>query len=129
MRFIRYLLVALATNVLVLFVACWIIGPMTYGDSWWTLFIAGAVFGIVNTILRPIIVLLSLPAVILTLGIALFFINMLMLWITSLIVDDLAVGGFRDYVWATLVILVVNLLVDLLLRPKRRGRRAADAPA
>jgi putative membrane protein len=129
MRFVRYLLIALATNILVLFVASWIIGPMTYGDSWWTLVIAGAVFGIVNTILRPIIVLLSLPAVILTLGIALFFINMFMLWLTSLIVDDLAVGDFSDYVWATLVILVVNLLVDFLLRPKRKGPRAADVPA
>jgi putative membrane protein len=128
-RFVRYLLVAWATNVLLLFVASWIISPMTYGDSWWTLFIAGAVFGIVNTILRPIVVFLSLPAVVLTLGIALFFINMFMLWLTSLIVDDLAVGGFWDYVGATAVIWIVNLLVDLLLRPRGRGHRAADAPA
>ena len=129
MRFVRYLLVAWATNVLLLFVASWIISPMTYGDSWWTLFIAGAIFGIVNTIIRPIVVFLSLPAVVLTLGIALFFINMFMLWLTSLIVDDLAVGGFWDYVGATAVIWIVNLLVDLLLRPRRRGRRAADVPA
>jgi putative membrane protein len=128
-RFVRYLLAAWATNVLLLFVASWIVSSMTYGDSWWTLFIAGAVFGIVNTIIRPIVVFLSLPAVVLTLGIALFFINMFMLWLTSLIVDDLAVGGFRDYVGATAVIWIVNLLVDLLLRPRRRGHRAADVPA
>ena len=113
MRFVRYLLVAWATNVILLFVASWIVSSMTYGDSWWTLFIAGAVFGIVNTIIRPIVVFLSLPAVVLTLGIALFFINMFMLWLTSLIVDDLAVGGFWDYVGATAVIWIVNLLVDV----------------
>ena len=51
---------------------------------------AALVFGVLNTILKPILRLLTLPFAIVTLGLAWFFVSMLMLWLTALIVDSSA---------------------------------------
>lgn len=110
------------SNILALFVASWVIPDMTYGSSWWTLVVAALVFAAVNAVLRPIFILLGIVAIILTLGLGLFFINMAMLWLTSLIVPDFAVGGFWSYVGATIIIWLVNVLVSALLRPRRGPR-------
>ena len=56
---------------------------MTYGGSAGTLVIAAAVFGILNTILKPILKLLTFPLAIFTLGLAWFGVAMLMLWLTD----------------------------------------------
>ena len=49
----------------------------------------GVIFGVVNTLVKPVVKLLALPLIIITVGIALFFVNVLMLWITD------AIGSFR----------------------------------
>jgi putative membrane protein len=82
---------------------------------------AGAIFGLVNFALRPLVILITLPLVVLTLGIALLFVNALMLWLTSEIVPDLQVGGL----WSTLAGALVISLVNLALRYS--GRRDGDA--
>lgn len=115
------------TNVLALFAAAWIIPDIDYGDSWWTLLLAALVFALVNAFVRPLVILLTLPAVLLTLGVALFFINMLMLWLTAQIVSDFDVGGFWSIVGGTAIVWLVNLLLDALLEPGRSGRRGAAA--
>jgi putative membrane protein len=110
------------SNVVALFVASWVIPDMTYGSSWWTLLVAALVFAVVNAVVRPIFILLGLVAIVLTLGLGLFFINMGMLWLTSLIVPEFAVGGFWSYVGATIIIWLVNVLLSALLRRgPRRG--------
>jgi putative membrane protein len=108
------------SNVLALFVASWAISAMTYGDSWWTLLLAALVFAIVNAILRPVFIVLGIVAIIVTLGLGLFFVNMGMLWLTSLIVPDLRVGGFWSYVGATVIIWLVNTILSAILRPAHR---------
>jgi putative membrane protein len=108
------------SDVLALFIASWVIPDMTYGDSWWTLLVAAFVFALVNAVVRPIVILFGIVAIVLTLGLGLFFINMFMLWLTSLIVPDLAVGGFWSYVGATIIIWVVNVILSAILRPRRK---------
>ena len=90
---------------------------ITYGDRFWVLLLAGLVFGIVNAFVRPIVVLLTLPAVILTLGIALLFVNALMLYLTDLIVPDFEIGGFWTAVGGALIVWLVNLAIHGVLRP------------
>jgi hypothetical protein len=51
---------------------------------------------------------------------------MLMLWLTDLIVPKFSINGFRTYVWATIIVWVVNIVVDAILSP-RRGRRSRAA--
>jgi uncharacterized membrane protein YvlD (DUF360 family) len=54
-----------------------------------------------------------------------------MLWLTDVIVGKFSIHGFWTYVWATVIVWVVNLVVDALFQPRRgrRSRAAASAPA
>jgi putative membrane protein len=97
-----------------------------------SLLLAAAVFGVLNTVVRPVLRLITLPLAILTLGIAWFFVSMLMLEITNWIVSGFDVDGFWTVVGATLIIWVVNLILDFTPGPwqvagkrGRRNRRAA----
>jgi putative membrane protein len=93
-----------------------------------TLLLAAAVFGVLNTVLKPLLRLITLPLAFLTLGIAWFFVSLLMLVITDDIVSGFSIHGFWTYVWATLFIWVVNVILDYTPGPwqitgKRRRRR------
>jgi putative membrane protein len=116
------LLARLVGNLAALWVASEIFDEMTYGDSFWVLLLAAVVFTIVNWVVKPIVAILSIPFIIVTLGVAYFFVNVLMLLLTSVIVPDFAVGGFWTYVGATIIIWVVNLVIAAFLHDVRRGR-------
>ena len=116
------LLARLVGNLAALWVASELFDEMTYGDSFWVLLLAALVFTIVNWIVKPIVAILSIPLIILTLGVAYFFVNVLMLLLTSVLVPDFAVGGFWTYVGATIIIWVVNLVIAAFLHDVRRSR-------
>ena len=110
-------------NIAVLGLVTWMFGSITYGGQAGTLVLAAAVFGILNTILKPILKLLTFPLAIFTLGLAWFGVAMLMLWLTDVIVPSFDVHGFWTYVGATIVIWLANLALDLFLaRNDPRGR-------
>jgi putative membrane protein len=88
------------------------------------LLFAAAVFGVLNTVLKPLLRLLTLPLAILTFGVAWFFVSMLMLVITQAIVSGFDVHGFWTLVAATAIIWVVNLVLDFTPGPWQvTGRR------
>jgi putative membrane protein len=102
------LLIAWLSNCVALLVAAAVIPAIDYGKDLGTLLLAGAILGVVNFVVRPAIVLLTLPAVILSLGLALLAINALMLWLTSRIVEGFTVGGFWSTVGGALIVWIVN---------------------
>jgi putative membrane protein len=113
MRLVRYLAVSWALNVLVLGVVTVAFSGVTsknFGD----LLVAAVVFGILNTVVKPLLKLLTLPLAVITLGIAWFFVAMLMLWITSAIVSGWDIHGFWTYVWATLTVWAVNVVLEIV---------------
>lgn len=114
---LRWILASWAANALALGVAGLLDG-VSFDDSFWILVLAAAVFGVLNTILKPILKLLTLPLAVITLGIAWFFVSMLMLWLTVVIVPDFDIDGFWNYVWATIIVWVVNVVVDAVLQPR-----------
>jgi putative membrane protein len=115
-------LITWLTNCIGLLLAAAIVGPISYGDKFGTLLLAGLVLAVVNFAVRPLVILLTLPAVILTLGLALLFINALMLWVTSKIVTGLHVGGFWSTVAGALILWIVNMALRPWTRqPWRRG--------
>jgi putative membrane protein len=110
-------------NAAVLGLMGWVLSGVTFHGSTWTVIFAAAVFGVLNTILKPILKLITLPLALLTLGIAWFLVSMLMLWLTVLIVSKFDIDGFWNYVWATIIIWVLNMIVDnLLSRSNGKGR-------
>jgi putative membrane protein len=118
--FLRYV-----GNLAALWVASEIFDEMTYGDSFWVLAVAALVFTIVNWVVKPVLAILSIPLIIVTFGIAYFFVNVLMLLLTSVLVGDFAVGGFWTYVGATIVIWLVNVVIGAFVRDVRVGSSRA----
>lgn len=108
----RRFLITWAFNAAALFVAAWLLDGIDYGDSAWALVVAALVFSLVNIFVKPIVAVLALPFIILTLGIALFFINLLMLYLTSWIVDDFRIDGFWWAVAATIIVWAVNAVLE-----------------
>ena len=122
MRFLGHLLLSWFLNALVLAIVAWTFSDVTRGTTS-QLLVAAAIFGILNTILKPILRLVTLPLAVVTLGLAWFFVSMFMLWITDVLSDGIDVHGFWAYVWATVAIWIVNLIIDIgyatVSRPKR----------
>jgi putative membrane protein len=94
------------------------------------LLLAAAVFGVLNTVLKPVLRFVAFPLAILTLGLAWFFVSLLMLVLTKAIVSGLQIHGFWTLVDATLIVWIVNLVLDFLPGPwqitgrrRRRNRR------
>jgi putative membrane protein len=119
MERVLQLLLAWAVNALVLAGVAWILTDVTY-DSNGDLILAALVFGILNSFLKPIAKVLTLPLALVTLGVAWFFVAMLMLWITDAVVGGFDIEGFWTYVWATIIVWLLNLVLDLVLRPWRQ---------
>jgi putative membrane protein len=116
------------TNALILAVVAGVLSGVTVHNVW-SLLEAAAVFGVLNTLLKPLLRLITLPLALFTFGIAWFFVSLLMLVITNGIVSGFNIHGFWTYVWATLIIWVVNLVLDFTPGPwqvtgKRRRRRS-----
>jgi putative membrane protein len=111
-------------NVLVRFIARWVVGTLAiYATTWLipaievtnfaTAVWAGLIFGLLNALVRPVLVLFTLPAHILTLGLSLFFINALMLYITTELVPG---AGFQIHGvgWLLLGSIVISLISAFL---------------
>ena len=82
-----------------------------------SLLLAALVFGVLNTLLKPLLRLITLPLALLTFGIAWFFVSLLMLVLTDDIVSGFTIHGFWTYVEATLIVWLVNLLLDFTPGP------------
>jgi putative membrane protein len=84
---------------------------------------AALLFGLLNTLVKPVLKLITLPLAIITLRLIWFGVAMLMLLLTALIVPSFDIHGFWALVWATLIVWVVNLLLDIVPGPWRHTRR------
>ena len=97
-----------AANAVAIYVAAWLLTGISYGDSWWTIVVAAAVFTLVNMWLRPVVRLLSLPFIILTLGLFLFVVNVLMLYVTDWLVPDFEIHTLGAGILGSIIVSVVN---------------------
>ncbi len=85
-------------------------------SSFYAALIAALVLGILNALIRPLLVLLTLPVNILTLGLFTLVINAFLLWVTSTIVKGFFVGGFWPAFWGALILSIVSWLTSWLLK-------------
>jgi len=109
------LLVRFACNAVALYVAAALLDGVTYGDAGWTLVVAAVVFTLVNMWLRPVVRLLSLPFIILTLGLFLLVVNVLMLYVTDWIVGPFEIHSFGAGLLAAIIVSVVNWALHALI--------------
>jgi len=80
-----------------------------------TALIAAFVLGLFNTILRPVLVLLTLPVTLLTLGLFLFVINALLFWATATVLDGFTVAGFGAALIGSLIYSLCGMAIDVLI--------------
>lgn len=88
---------------------------ITYGSRAGVIITAGLILAVINTILRPIIVIFSLPAILLTLGLFMVIVNGLTVYLASKIYTPLHITNFWAAVFAGMVIGLVNYLVTAIL--------------
>lgn len=92
------------------------------------LFIAGLLLGIVNTFLKPLLVLLTLPLSVLTLGFFVLVINALMLILVAWLVPGFVVSGFWSGFFVALFVSVFSFVVNSLIGFNRVSIRRIDRP-
>jgi putative membrane protein len=85
-------------------------------DSFGTAAIAALILGLVNAFVRPVLFILTLPLTFVTLGLFLFVINALMLWLVGFLVPGFIVAGFLPALLASVVLTLVSTLLGLFVR-------------
>ena len=89
-------------------------------DGFFSAAMAALILGLVNAVIRPILVLLTLPVTVLTLGLFLFVINALLFWLVAEIVQGFGVTGFVAALVGSLLYSLITLVTSWLLFPRRK---------
>ena len=119
-------------NAAALYVAIMIVQDLEFDfatdGAWWKFLLVALIFGLVNSFLRPILRILTLPITLLTLGLFLLVINALMLMLTGAISSELELGftvrNFLAALLGSIVISVVGFLLSLVIGTGRLAGRA-----
>ena len=109
-------LIRLLINAAALWVATRLVPGVSYAGGWLPILGVALVFGVVNTIVRPVTTILTFPFVILTLGLFLLVINALMLWLTSSLSTVFGLGFHVSGFWAAFFGALVVSLVGMSMR-------------
>ena len=111
----KNLIIRLFVNAVALWVAARFVGGIELAGEFGPVLLVAAVFGLVNALIKPLVVLFSLPFVVLTLGLFTIVINALMLMLTGWLVGALSVSGFGSALLGSLVISLVSLVFSIVL--------------
>jgi putative membrane protein len=112
-------LIQILVNMAALWVAVQLVDGIHFGGEWWKLLLVAVVFSLLNTYLRPILRILSIPLTLLTFGLFLLVINALMLLLTSAVSNALnlefSVDGFGAAFLGAIVVAIAGLLLSMLI--------------
>jgi putative membrane protein len=126
-RFIlRWLITAAA-----LWAATQFVSGISFDGDYRLLFAVAIVFGLLNAVVRPVLKLLTFPFLILTLGLFIFVLNAVMLWLTGAISDALGLGfhvsGFVAAFKGALVVSIVSFVLSLFVgRDRKEGKSGRE---
>jgi putative membrane protein len=106
-----------------LWIAAGLLGSgITYERRFGVIVVAGLVLAIVNLIIRPLVVLMSLPAILLSLGLFMLVINGLMVWLVSKLYTPLHITNLWAAIFAGVIIGLVNYLVTTIVEGNGKSR-------
>jgi putative membrane protein len=106
-------LLHLVLTALALIVVAQLVGGVHVG-GFFSALIAALILGLVNAFVRPVMILLTLPLTIVTLGLFLFVVNALMFWMAAALVPGFQISGFGAALLGSLLFTILNLLIDRL---------------
>ena len=116
----RNFVIRLFVNALALSAAAYVVGGIQLSGEFTDVLIVALVFGLLNALLKPLLIVLSFPVILLTLGLFAFVVNGVMLLVTARLTEHLAVDGLGSAVLGSLVVSVVSALLGGLLPDKER---------
>ncbi len=114
-------LIRLFVNALALAAAAWLIDGIEMSGGFFEVLLVAFVFGLLNAVLKPVLILFSLPLILITLGLFALVVNAGMLMLTARLLDDFAVAGFWTAVLGSLVISAVTMILGRALRDGDEG--------
>lgn len=115
------LILSLLLNALALIITSKIVPGFTVED-FTTAILAAIVLGVINTIIKPILVLLTFPLTILTLGLFSFVINAVVLYLAAFFVKGIIIEGFIPALLAAIVLSVISTALSMLLKDLAKGK-------
>jgi putative membrane protein len=111
------LLMTWLINAVVLFILPYLMQSIRV-ESFAAALVAALVLGLINTLIRPLLVLLTLPVTVITLGLFIFIVNGLMFWLAANVVGGFHVGGFWSAVGGALLYSIVSWMLSSLILKK-----------
>lgn len=122
-RTVTYLILRIMINALSIAIAVTAVDGISFTGEWWKMIFVGAVFGVVNSFLKPLVTLFTLPLIILSLGLFTLIVNTLMLLITGSLSGPLDLGlqiqGFWPAFKGALIISIVSMMLSWLTGLKK----------
>ncbi len=107
-----FFLVRLVINMIAILIIAYLFPGLVWVEGFWAALVAAFLLGIVNAILRPILVFFTLPITLLTLGVFLLVINGLLLWLVSALIKGFQVNGFWGAVLGSILISIVSWILS-----------------
>lgn len=121
----RTFLMSIILSMISLTVTVWIVPGLEFDGSFWALAGIALLFGIVNVTVRPLLMLISAPLIIITFGIAALFVNALTFWFVVWIADParadlgLTANGYWPAFWGAIVMSIVGFALGVLTGSRR----------
>ena len=120
----------LLINAAALWAATRIVPGISFDGEWPTLFVVALVFGVLNVSVRPLLWFMTLPLLIVSLGLFTFVLNAVMLWLTGAVSNWLGLGfhvaGFGAAFLGALVVSIVSFMLSLFVASNRRDQRRVE---
>lgn len=107
-----YFIIRLLINMVAILIIAYLLPKMIRVDSWIAALVSAFLLGVVNTFIRPLLVLLTLPLTVVTFGVFLLVINGLVLWLVSALVRGFYVNGFLEAVIGAILISIVSWILS-----------------
>jgi len=107
-----YFIIRLLINMAAILIIAYLLPKLVWVDSWMAVLVAAFLMGVVNTFIRPLLVLLTLPLTVVTFGLFLLVINGLLLWLVSALVRGFHVNGFFGALVGAILISIVSWILS-----------------
>ncbi len=107
-----FFVVRLIINMIAILIIAYLFPSLIWVDSFWAALVSAFILGIVNAVIKPVLIFFTLPLTILTLGIFLLVINGLMLWLVSALVRGFHVEGFWGAILGSILISIVSWILS-----------------
>ena len=107
-----FFFVRLIVNMVAILIIAYLFPNLIWVDSFWAALVAAFLLGLINAVLKPLLIFLTLPLTLLTLGLFLLVINGLMLWLVSFLVRGFHVNGFMGAVVGIILISLVSWILS-----------------